>query len=119
MYLITLQAYFKVFDGFEYFDINPFLVGIVARADSIIIFVFLIYLLKKINSGKEVSLLMFFFPSAFSYLWGAVFDLIQQGIGRFTEGTAMHGFNYAIESDFYYGYYHLALAFSLYAFITE
>lgn len=112
LYLITFKAYYDLFDGFKYFDISPFLLGIPARADSIIIFVFFIYLLKKINSGKEVKPLLFFFPIGFSYLWGVVFDLIQNGIERFIEGTAVHGFTHSLESNFYYGWYQILLAFS-------
>ena len=100
------------YDLFKYLKLEQILLGMAIRADSIIIFVFLIYLIKKINSGKEVKPILFFFPSALSYLWGVVFDLILKGIGGFTEGIAIHGFNYAIESGFYYGCYHLALAFS-------
>ena len=112
IYLITILIYGFKNDLFKYMGPAWLLRGIASRADSIIIFVFFIYLLKKINSGKEVRPLLFFFPSALKYLWGVVFDLIQNGIERFTEGTAIDGFNYALKSNFYYGWSHLALAFS-------
>lgn len=112
IFLIVNLIYCCKYDLFEYFELGQIMVGIIARVDSIIIFIIFIYLLKKINSGTEVRTLLYFFPPAFSYLWGAVFDLIVNGTERFTEGTAVHGFTYVFESDFYFGFYHLALAFS-------
>ncbi len=53
--------------------------------------------------------LTLFIPSDY---WGVVFDLIQNGIERFIEGTAVHGFTHSLESNFYYGWYQILLAFS-------